>query len=189
RARQVTRIALAEINRKDFNRQVLVTGDVQHEIAAASTTVGRGAIGRRHLPRWLAGAAGRRVLVSDGWTAHIPEKSAYRLGLLSDGWGDVPRYTRRTWSPMPWLLDNPFGGYTVNSLNTAPVLRDFDRRLRPLGLSRADRDTVHRLVSDRVVRALGKEMTGSGVSVPAEIGRWGSDTVRIWVGGRQVAVR
>ncbi|MFC9810142.1 lonely Cys domain-containing protein [Streptomyces griseoaurantiacus] len=188
-ARTVSRVALAEINRKDFNRQVLVTGDVQHEVAAASSTVGRAATGSRYVPRWLAGAAGRRVLVNDGWTGHIPEKSAYRLGLLTDRWGDVPMYTGRSWSPQPWLLDNPFGGFPVNSLNAAPVLRDFDRKLRPLGLPKADRDAIHRLVSARVVRSLGKEMIGSGSSVPASIGRWGSQTAQLWIGERQVRVR
>ncbi|WP_158713248.1 OTU domain-containing protein [Streptomyces sp. NRRL B-12105] len=187
--RTVSRVALAEINRKDFNRQVLVTGDVQHEIAAASTTVGRAATGWRYMPRRLAGAAGRRVRVDDGWTGHLPEKSAYRLGLLTDRWGDVPLYTGRSWSPQPWLLDNPFGGFPVNSLNAAPVLRNFDRRLRPLGLSKADRDAIHRLVSARVVRTLGKEMVGSGSSVPASIGRWGSRTTQIWIGERQVRAR
>ncbi|WFB88509.1 MULTISPECIES: hypothetical protein [Streptomyces] len=185
----VSRTAVAEINRKDTNRQVLVTGDVLHEVAAASTTVGRRAGGWRHTPRSLASAAGRRVLVPGGWVGHMPEKSAYRLGLLTDRWGDVPLYTRRTWSPQPWLADNPFGGFPVNSLDTSPVLRDLDRRLRPLGLSDTDRDMVHRLVSDRVLRALGKEMAGPGASVPARVGRWGSRTLQTWIGERPARVR
>ncbi|MEU9453146.1 lonely Cys domain-containing protein [Streptomyces sp. NPDC048277] len=190
----VSRTAVAEINRKDFNRQVLVTGDVEHEIAAASSTVGRRAIGRRGTPHRMAWNAGRRVRVDDGWTGHIPEKSAYRLLLLTDHWstddqGGVPLYTHRSWSPQPWLLDNPFGGFPVNSLNVASVLLDFDQKLRPLGLSTADRDAVLRLASDRVVRALGKEMVGSGASVTAGVGRWGSETARLWIGDRRARAR
>ncbi|MFK0172080.1 hypothetical protein ACIQU5_25125 [Streptomyces sp. NPDC090306] len=189
RFRAVTRAALAEINRKDLNRQVQIKGDVEHEIAATSTRVGERATGMSRVPRWLAGAAGRRVLVNNGWVGHVPEKSAHRMGLLRDRWGDVPLYTRRTWSPQPWLLDNPFGSFPLTALNTATVLNDFDRQLRPLGLSSNDRDTVHRLISERVVRALGKEMTGGSSSVPARVGRWGSSTANLWVGHRKVRAR
>lgn len=189
RFRAVTRAALAEINRKDLNRQVQIKGDVEHEIAATSTRVGERATGMSRIPHWLAGAAGRRVLVNNGWVGHVPEKSAYRMGLLRDRWGDVPLYTRRTWSPQPWLLDNPFGSFPLTALNTATVLNDFDRQLRPLGLSDNDRDTVHRLISERVVRALGKEMTGGSSSVPARVGRWGSSTANLWVGHRKVRAR
>ncbi|WP_427917245.1 hypothetical protein [Streptomyces sp. cg40] len=189
RFRAVSRTALAEINRKDQGRQVLVTADVDHEIAATSTLVGQRATGVRRLPRWLAGASGRRVLVNDGWVGHVPEKSAYRMGLLRDRWGDVPLYTRRRWSPQPWLLDNPFGSFPLTALDTASVLGDFDRQLRPLGLTGSDRDTVHRLMSERVVRALGKEMTGGSSSVPARVGRWGSSTANLWVGSRKVRAR
>ncbi|MFE2423271.1 hypothetical protein [Streptomyces hokutonensis] len=189
RFRAVTRTALAEINRKDQGRQVLVTADVDHEIAATSTLVGQRATGVRRLPRWLAGASGRRVLVNDGWVGHVPEKSAYRMGLLRDRWGDVPLYTRRRWSPQPWLLDHPFGSFPLTALDTATVLNDFDRQLRPLGLTSSDRDTVHRLMSERVVRALGKEMTGGSSSVPARVGRWGSSTANLWVGSRKVRAR
>ncbi|SEF02853.1 hypothetical protein SAMN05216489_09742 [Streptomyces sp. 3213] len=189
RFRAVSRTALAEINRKDQGRQVLVTADVDHEIAATSTLVGERATGVRRLPRWLAGASGRRVLVNDGWVGHVPEKSAYRMGLLRDRWGDVPLYTRRRWSPQPWLLDHPFGSFPLTALDTATVLNDFDRQLRPLGLTSSDRDTVHRLMSERVVRALGKEMTGGSSSVPARVGRWGSSTANLWIGSRKVRAR
>ncbi|WP_405854208.1 hypothetical protein OG407_01550 [Streptomyces sp. NBC_01515] len=189
RFRAVSRTALAEINRKDQGRQVLVTADVDHEIAATSTLVGERATGVRRLPRWLAGASGRRVLVNDGWVGHVPEKSAYRMGLLRDRWGDVPLYTRRRWSPQPWLLDHPFGSFPLTALDTAAVLNDFDRQLRPLGLTSSDRDTVHRLMSERVVRALGKEMTGGSSSVPARVGRWGSSTANLWIGSRKVRAR
>ncbi|MBO4257591.1 lonely Cys domain-containing protein [Streptomyces griseorubiginosus] len=189
RVRTVVRAAVAEINRKDMGRQVLVLGDVNHEIAAASSAVGRGATRRRWIPKWLAGAAGRRVLVEGGWVGHVPEKNAHRLGLLNDGHGDVPMYTGRSWSPQPWLLDNPFGGFPVNSLNTAAVVADFDRKLRSLGLSSADRDTVQRLATGRVVRALGKDMVGAGASAAGRMGRWGSQTAGVWVGDRLVRTR
>ncbi|WP_262061194.1 lonely Cys domain-containing protein [Streptomyces sp. STR69] len=185
----VSRSAVAEINRKDMGRQVLVNGDVDHEIAVASSVIGERATGWRRIPRRLAGVAGRRVLVGDGWVGHVPEKSAYRLGLLTDRWGDVPLYTARSWSPQPWLLDNPFGSWPVNSLNTSAVLADFDRKVHSLGLSKRDQDTINRLVSERVVRAIGKEMVGAGSSVPARIGRWGSESVNLWVGRRRVRAR
>ncbi|MFH8535021.1 hypothetical protein ACH4GE_42420, partial [Streptomyces tendae] len=185
----VSRVAIAEINRKDWGRQVLVVGDVEHEIAAASSELGLPAAKRDWIPGRLADAAGRRVVNPDGWVGHIPEKYAYRLGLLTDGFGDVPLYKGKLWSPQPWLLDHPFGSWPANGLNTAPVLADFDGRLRRYGLSEAARDTVMRLVSDRVTRALGKEMTGAQLSTPAGIGRWGSQTAQVWLGNRQVRVR
>ncbi|MER7186311.1 hypothetical protein ABT404_43795, partial [Streptomyces hyaluromycini] len=188
--RTVTRTAIAEMTRRDANRHVLVVGDVAHEIAAASSVVGESATRRRLLEGRLAGVAGRRVTVERGWMGHIPERSAYRLGLLKDSYGDVPRYDQgRSWSPQPWLLDHPFGSFPVNSLDATAVLSDFDGKLRPLGLSATDRDTIHRLVSARVARALGKEQRGAGSSVPARLGRWGSETVGVWVGHRPVRVR
>ncbi|MFE7751312.1 hypothetical protein [Streptomyces sp. NPDC057428] len=185
----VSRSAVAEINRKDTGRQVVVTASVAHEVAAVSSKVGERATGSRRVPASLAGAAGRRIELDQGWMGHVPEKSAYRLGLLKDGFGDVPLYTRRSWSPLPWLRDNPFGTWAVNSLDTSAALRQFEEELRPFGLSAADRDQLRRLVSDRVVRAIGKEMTGAGSSVPARIGRWGSRTAQVWIGERQVRLR
>ncbi|MFI8006968.1 hypothetical protein [Streptomyces sp. NPDC086010] len=185
----VSRSAVAEINRKDTGRQVVVTASVAHEVAAVSSRIGERATGSRSVPASLAGAAGRRIELDRGWVGHVPEKSAYRLGLLKDGFGDVPLYTRRSWSPLPWLRDHPFGSWAVNSLDTSAALRQFEEELRPLGLSSADRDQLRRLVSDRVVRAIGKEMTGAGSSVPARIGRWGSQTAQVWIGERQVRLR
>ncbi|MFE3271089.1 hypothetical protein [Streptomyces sp. NPDC059215] len=185
----IARAALTEINRKDLNRQILVIGDVDHEIAAASSTIGEGAVRRRWIPRALAHAAGRDVHVSNGWVGHLPEKSAHRLGLINDPWGDVPLYTNRTWSPHSWSTDHPFGSFPLSGLNTAGVLSDFDKQLRPLGFSAPERDTLSRMVSERIVRALGKEMMGAGTSVPGRIGRWGSRTAQLWIGHRQVRVR
>ncbi|MFJ5263828.1 hypothetical protein ACIQAC_25535 [Streptomyces sp. NPDC088387] len=164
--RVVTRTVVAEINRKDMGRQVLVSGEVQHELVAASVTAGQDVLAG---PSDISGVAGRRATVGNGWWAHVPEKSAYRLNLLEDSYGDVPLYTDRGWSPQLWLAGTPFGGFPVNSLDSTAVLRDFYAKLVPLGLSRTDWDTVQRLVSGRVVRALGKEQAGAGFSVPVRI--------------------
>ncbi|WUH90753.1 hypothetical protein OG900_12040 [Streptomyces sp. NBC_00433] len=189
RSRTVLRTAVAEINRKDTGRQVLVTAPVRHEVAVASERAGAWAHGWSHAPRWMAAASGRTVLLPDGWVGHVPEKSAHRLGLLADSFGEVPLYDGRTWSPLPWLREQPFGSWPVNSLNTADALREFEERLRPLGLSQEDREQLHRLVSDRVVRAIAKEMASTGASVPARVGRWGSQSAQLWLGHRQVKLR
>ncbi|MEU6341906.1 toxin glutamine deamidase domain-containing protein [Streptomyces sp. NPDC046977] len=189
RSATVQRAAIAEISRQDTGRQVLVTAPVNHEIAAASDRIGAWAHGRSHLPASLVGASGRRLVVPNGWLGHLPEKSAYRLGVLKDGFGDVPLYTKRTWSPFPWLRDHPFGSWPVNSLHTAAALRGFEDRLKPLGLSAQDREQLRRLVSSRVVRAINKEMAGTGSSVPARIGRWGAEWAQTWIGHRQVRLR
>ncbi|MFI2380247.1 hypothetical protein ACH5AO_35195 [Streptomyces sp. NPDC018964] len=185
----VSRSALTETIRKDMGRHVLVSASVTHEVAAVSSRIGERASGWSRVPRSMAGAAGRRIEVEHGWAGHLPEKSAHRLGLLKDGFGPVPLYTGRSWSPLPWLREHPFGGWPVNSLDTTAALRAFEERLLPLGLPAEDRDQLRRLVSDRVVRTIGKEMTGSGASMPGRIGRWGSQTVQAWVGTRRMRIR
>ncbi|MEV5244686.1 toxin glutamine deamidase domain-containing protein [Streptomyces werraensis] len=184
----VQRSAVSEITRRDSGRHVLVSAAVQHEIAVASDRIGAWAYGSRHVPAALAGAAGTRIVIPEGWLGHIPEKSAYRLGILDDAFGDVPLYRQRTWSPFPWLR-GAFGSWPLNSLNTAAALRRFEEQLTPLGLTTQDREQLRRLVSGRVMRAIGKEMAGTGASVPARIGRWGSEWARTWVGHRQVRLR
>ncbi|MDH3039213.1 hypothetical protein [Streptomyces sp. TRM75561] len=185
----VSRSALTETIRKDAGRHVLVSASVTHEVAAVSSRIGERASGWSRVPRSMAGAAGRRIEVEHGWAGHLPEKSAHRLGLLRDVFGPVPLYTGRSWSPLPWLREHPFGSWPLNSLDTTAALREFERQLLTLGLPAADRDQVRRLVSDRVVRTIGKEMTGSGASMPGRIGRWGSQTVQAWVGTRRMRVR
>ncbi|MGI5404617.1 hypothetical protein ACQEVG_35200 [Streptomyces sp. CA-135486] len=180
--------ASADVSRSDSGHQVLVSGNADHEVAAASTALGTMSAANSPLvPRSLGGAAGRRVLVPGGWIGHLPEKSAVELGLIQDGFGPVPRYANHLWTPQGWLPTGRFGSYPVNALNTAAVLADFDRQLSRLFARESDRDTVRRLVSGRVVRAMRGEMSGAGASVPARIGRWGWDIGR--VGGRQVRVR
>ncbi|WP_406398019.1 hypothetical protein OH805_03650 [Streptomyces sp. NBC_00879] len=184
----LTLSASSEFSRSDASRKVLVSGNADHEVAAASTALGTMSAAQSLLvPRSLGGAAGRRVLVPGGWIGHLPEKSAVELGLIQDGFGPVPRYANHVRTPQGWLPTGHFGGYPVNALNTAAVLAEFDRQLGKLFTRESDRDTVRRLVSGRVVRAMRGEMSGGGASVAARTGRWGWDFLR--VGGRQVRVR
>ncbi|MFI9042245.1 hypothetical protein [Streptomyces sp. NPDC053726] len=183
----VTRTVVADMNRKGFTHQILVSGTVEHWLALASSLLGTAAVGKPFVPRWLAGAAGEMTSVPGGWLAHVPEKSAHRIGLIDDGMGDIPRYTRQTWSPQPWLRGNSFGTYPVNHLDTTAVLSAFDRRVRGLGLDDAGSERVRTLVTSRVLRSLNKEMSGSGSSVPVSTGRWGWHTLRI--GSRYGRVR
>ncbi|XVV33676.1 hypothetical protein ACQPXT_05440 [Streptomyces sp. CA-100214] len=185
----VQRSAVTEVTRRDGGRHVLVAASLLHEFAAASDRLGTWAHRVAHLPTSLASAAGSRVVVLDGLLAHVPEKNAHRLGALNDAFGDVPLYKRRSWSPFPWLR-GAFGGWPVNPLNTAAALKRFEEQLAPLGLTTQDREQLRRLVSGRVMRAMGKEMSGgTGASVPARIGRWGAQWAETWVGHRQVRLR
>ncbi|MFF0515217.1 hypothetical protein [Streptomyces sp. NPDC004250] len=185
----VQRSAVTEVTRRDGGRHVLVAASLLHEFAAASDRLGTWAHRVPHLPTSLASAAGSRVVVPDGLLAHVPEKNAHRLGALKDAFGDVPLYKRRSWSPFPWLR-GAFGGWPVNPLNTAAALKRFEEQLAPLGLTTQDREQLRRLVSGRVMRAMGKEMSGgTGASVPARIGRWGAQWAETWVGHRQVRLR
>ncbi len=187
RSRTVTRSFVHDMNRKGFGHQVLVSGTAEHWLALASSLLGSAAVGRPLVPGWLASAAGRMTRVPGGWLAHVPEKSAHLVGLIDDGMGEVPRYTRERWSPQPWLADNNFGTYAVNALDPSAVLAAFERRVATLGLDDAGLERVRTLVSSRVVRALDKEMTGGGTSVPARTGAWGWHSVRL--GKRQVRIR
>ncbi|MFF0683809.1 hypothetical protein ACFYVW_35225 [Streptomyces tendae] len=185
----VQRSAVSEVTRRDSGRHVLVAASLLHEFAAASDRLGTWAHRAPHMPTFLASAAGSRVVVPDGLLVHVPEKNAHRLGALKDAFGDVPLYKRRSWSPFPWLR-GAFGGWPVNPLNTAAALKRFEERLAPLGLTTQDREQLRRLVSGRVMRAVGKEMSGgTGASVPARIGRWGAEWAETWVGHRQVRLR
>ncbi|WP_299531703.1 hypothetical protein [uncultured Streptomyces sp.] len=183
----VVRIAVSDMNRKGFGHQVLVAGTAEHWFALASSWVGASAVGMSFVPKSLAGAAGSRTTVPGGWQAHVPEKSAYEVGLIEDGLGDVPRYTQRSWSPQPWLNGHGFGTYPVDSLDASAALAAFDQEVAKLGLGDDDRERVRALVSSRVARSLGKEMTGSGSSVPVRTGGWGWSGGRI--GGRNARVR
>ncbi|OWA13237.1 hypothetical protein B9W62_00480 [Streptomyces sp. CS113] len=185
----VQRSAVSEVTRRDGGRHALVAASLLHEFAVASDRLGTWALSVPHLPASLASAAGSRVVVPDGLLVHVPEKNAHRLGALKDAFGEVPLYKQRSWSPFPWLR-GAFGGWPVNPLNTAAALKRFEEQLAPLGLTTQDREQLRRLVSGRVMRAMGKEMSGgTGASVPARIGRWGAEWAETWVGHRQVRLR
>ncbi|MEU3185087.1 hypothetical protein ABZ707_12925 [Streptomyces sp. NPDC006923] len=187
KSRTVIRTVVADMNRKGFGHHVLAGGTAEHWLALASSLLGTGAVGKPFVPKWLAGAAGQRTTVPGGWLAHVPEKSAYAIGLLDDGLGEMPRYTELSWSPQPWLKGNNFGTYPVNSLNPLDVLAAFNRKVSTLGLDSAGQERIRTLVSARVMRSLDKEMTGVGSSVPVRTGAWGWHSVRI--GSRHVRVR
>ncbi|MFB7293139.1 alpha/beta hydrolase [Actinacidiphila glaucinigra] len=189
-AEVVRRTATSEITRTDAGHQVLVVAPVLHEVAALSSRVGYQMAGSPVVPASLAGVAGAKLEFPQGLLAHIPEKSAHLLKVLDDGLGDVPRYNERwTWRPMPWLAEHRFGSWPVNVPDTSQAAVQFAEGLRSLGVSREEQDHLRALLSQRVVRALNKEMTRTGSSVPAHIGRWGSRKAGIWIGGRPVRLR
>ncbi|MET9442317.1 hypothetical protein [Streptomyces sp. NPDC006610] len=183
----VNRSVVADLNLKGFGHQVLITGTVEHWAAMTSSVLGTSAGGSSLVPGYFAGAAGTVVQVPGGWQAHVPEKSAHRLGLIDDGMGDVPRYTRDSWSPQPWLNGNSFGAYPVNSLDPTDVLAAFQRKVARLGLDDQERERIRLLVTSRVLRALNRELTGNGATALARSGGWGWGSVRI--GSRRARVR
>ncbi|WP_327167286.1 hypothetical protein [Streptomyces subrutilus] len=185
--RTLTRGIVADLNLKSFGHQVLVTGTVEHRTAMVSSMLGTTAARLPFVPSSLAGAAGAVVTVPGGWLAHVPEKSAHLLGLLDDGMGDVPRYTAKSWSPQPWTHGNSFGAYPVNSLDPTDVLSAFQAEVRGLGLDDDAREDIRRHVTSRVLRALHRELTGTGTSAPSRTGGWGWGGARI--GSRRARVR
>ncbi|MGW4670772.1 WXG100-like domain-containing protein [Streptomyces sp. NPDC004324] len=187
KAEFVQRSAAWTVNRKDVGgRQVVVSAPVEHTYAAASSRVGTGAHGPL-VPDALSDAYGETRL--SRWVGVVGHKAAYQLGVLRDGYGEVPRHDEVTWSELPWLRQVQFGGWPVNSPNPAGALSRIEARLRPLGLSDDDAERLRRLVSGRVVRALNNEMAGPGVALPARIGRRVSETIPVRVGSREVQLR
>ncbi|MFI0507666.1 lonely Cys domain-containing protein [Streptomyces albogriseolus] len=188
----VVRTVVADMNRKGFTHQVLVAGDVQHWFALFTSRLGTGrvgtaAAGSAPVPRSLAGAAGTALTSPGGLLGHLPEKSAHRMGLIDDGMGDVPRYTRQVWMPQPWMRGAAFGTYVVNALDPTDVLLAFDERIGRLGLDDESRERIRQLVTGRATRALKGEMTTTGPSTLVKAGGWGWDSVRI--GSRRVRAR
>ncbi|MFC4508395.1 hypothetical protein [Streptomyces vulcanius] len=187
-SRTVVRSVAAEMNLKGFSRQVLVAATAEHEFAMVSSTVGTSAAGKWFVPGAMADAAGVTVSVPGGMMAHVAEKDAHALGVIEDGMGEVPRYASRPWAPRAWLATHSFGTYPVNALDPEEVLSAFDEKaVDLLGLDNLGRERVRTLVSSRVQRALGKEMTGGGWSTPVRTGALGWGSVR--VGHRSVRVR
>ncbi|MFC9160656.1 lonely Cys domain-containing protein [Streptomyces fungicidicus] len=188
----VVRTVVADMNRKGFTHQVLVAGDVQHWFALFAGRLGTGRIGTAAagsalVPRSLAGAAGTALNSPGGLLGHLPEKSAHRMGLIDDGLGDVPRYTRQVWTPQPWMRGAAFGTYAVNALDPTDVLLAFDKRIGKLGLDDESRERIRQLVTARATRALKGEMTTTGPSTLVKAGGWGWDSIRI--GSRRVRAR
>ncbi|WP_392896913.1 hypothetical protein [Streptomyces sp. LN699] len=186
-SRTLARSVVADLNLKSFGHQVLITGTVEHGTAMVSSMLGATAARLPVVPSSLAGAAGSVTTVPGGWLAHVPEKSAHLLGLLDDGMGDVPRYTAKGWSPQPWTRGNSFGTYPVNTLDPTDVLAAFQAKVRALGVDDDAQEDIRRHVTSRVLRALHREMTGTGTSAPARTGGWGWGSVRI--GGRRARIR
>ncbi|MCY0941816.1 hypothetical protein OTB23_10805 [Streptomyces sp. H34-AA3] len=183
----LTRSVVADLNLKSFGHQVLVTGTVEHWAVMVSTMLGTTAARLPGVPASFAGAAGSVTSVPGGWLAHVPEKSAHLLGILDDGMGDVPRYTGTGWSPQPWTRGNTFGTYPVNTLDPTDVLSAFQTKVRALGLDEDAQEDIRRQVTSRVLRALHREATGTGTSLPSRTGGWGWGAVRI--GSRRARVR
>lgn len=177
-----------EIARQDKSHQVLVSGTAEHDIAVASSALGgtTGA-GSRLVPGTLANAAGRRVAVPGGWMGLLSEHTAVTLNLIDDGWGTAPLYDAQTWSPQPWLVGNTLCTYPLGELDPSEVMASFDQALRGLSLPESDHDTVLRLVSGRLLRALRGEMENAGQTIPLRTGHWGWDGLRI--GTRRARLR
>ncbi|WEH43419.1 lonely Cys domain-containing protein [Streptomyces sp. AM 2-1-1] len=173
---EVVRSVVAEINRKDQGHHVVVAADITHYFLTAA--------GSPAAPRRVRGREGT---VPGGVLMHLPEKTAHRLKVLDDGLGDVPMYAESPWTSQPWMDDDPFGGFPVNSLDTAEVLGRFARALHGSGMDTTSAQSIRALVSARIGRALGKEMIGAGTSVLIRSGRYGWGTVNI--GGRSLRVR
>ncbi|HZX38658.1 MAG TPA: hypothetical protein VFF37_10060, partial [Streptomyces sp.] len=187
---QVTSMtAAAGVLRIHIGRGMLVSATAHHELAAASSSLGTmSAVNKPYIPDTFADAAGYKVTIPGGWTGVVPEKSAFELGLQRDGFGPVPRYSRFVWMPQPWMEGRRFGTYAVNTLDAAGVLARFEAKLGGLFTRESDREAIRKLVSARVTRTLRGEMTaGGGATVPARVGRWGWDVLR--VGGRTVRVK
>ncbi|MEU6483646.1 hypothetical protein [Streptomyces sp. NPDC046887] len=187
RSLTLSRAVVADLNLKSFGHQVLVSGTVEHRLAMISSMLGTTAAHLPLVPSSLAGAAGSVVSVPGGWLAHVPEKSAHLLGILDDGLGPVPRYTADAWSPQPWMRGNTFGTYPVNGLDPTAVLADFQAQVAALGLDDHALEHIRQQVTARVLRALHRELTGTGASTATRSGGWGWRQVRI--GGRRARVR
>ncbi|MEU3795541.1 hypothetical protein AB0F07_38100 [Streptomyces fructofermentans] len=171
------------VTRKDSGYQVVVAVPVNLTVAAVSSVLG---VGPRVVSWPEPGSA--MAVHRDTMTLSLPA-SARLEGMERTPFGPMPRYDTVHWSPPPWLRQVPFGGWPVNALNPAQSLAAFERQVRRLGLADHDVEHLRWLVSDRVVRALDGEMAGPGVSVPVQVGRWGSTHLRAWFASRQVQLR
>ncbi|MGW2892547.1 EndoU domain-containing protein [Streptomyces griseoruber] len=180
----VVRTVTWDANADDGRHHVLVAGDTRHDLAGSVRV--EGLLRPVLAPFRPGGPQGVRLTLPDSYLGHLGEKSAHRLGLLRDGLGEVPLYTSPTWAMSPWWQGYSFGSYPVNTLDAAPVLADFDRQLRALRASEADRERVRSLVTPRALRALREQMTAGGTTGRTRIGRW---TLGVPLGRRVVGLR
>ncbi|MFD4577761.1 hypothetical protein ACFWNK_36505 [Streptomyces sp. NPDC058417] len=187
KSRTVTRTVTSEISRSDEGYQVLVSGDTQHDVLAATRTDGVLSPAYDLFTFFRSRWAGRRLTFAADWLGHLPEKAAHRLGLIRDTLGEVPRYVEKVWRKPDWLLAHPFGSYPVNTLDTSEVLGDFDRALRALNADDAGRERARSLVGARTVRALREQMVSSGAPSPVRVGRL--NLGRLHLGGRSGTLR
>lgn len=170
----------------DNYHQFLIGADVRVDMAAkAKWTAAFGLLGS-HL---LGGNApvGQRLVLPAGYLGHVPEPSAYRLGLVQDGLPAAPEFKERAWVLPPWLRDNIFGSHPINALDTSELQTEILPQLRRLGFDEADLALVRTALTPRATRALLTEMSGVGVTVTARgsvMHQWG-----VTIGGRELSVR
>ncbi|MFF7580964.1 hypothetical protein ACFZBE_39335 [Streptomyces sp. NPDC008061] len=187
RSETTRRAAYGELNVSSRGRHFLVTADVAHEIATASSRLGERMHDTPYVPS-LGGVAGQRVTIPRGVYGHMREADAHLHKVVTDHLGEVPRYSGgKKWRPL--LVTSPFASWPANSLDIAEPLAQFQRELDRLGLAREDLEQLQRLVSHHVMLAVGKGTTGRGTSMPARIGRWGSQAQEWWFGKQKVRLR
>ncbi|MER5596018.1 hypothetical protein [Streptomyces sp. NPDC002265] len=186
-ARTVRREIYEEVNRVDSRPHFLLAAPLEYRLAVDATSIGRWAQGAPFVPRSLSGgSAGRTMVVENGWWGQISEPEAYKNRVVENHFGDLPRYTRENWVPNPWAAESAGTSWPVNALDMAEPLADFERQLGRLGLTEEHRAQLRAFASDRMVLAMGKAAKATGVSMPARIGRWGSESLEMWVGDRKV---
>ncbi|MGI5255459.1 hypothetical protein [Actinacidiphila glaucinigra] len=189
-AKTVRREVYEEVNRVDNRPHLLLAAPLEYKLAVDATSIGRWAQEAPFVPRSLSGAsAGRTMVVENGWWGQISEPEAYKSRVVANHFGDLPRYTREKWVPNPWAAESAGTSWPVNTLDTAEPLAEFERQLKRLGLSDEHQAQLRAFASDRMVLAMGKTAKATGVSIPARIGRWGSESLEMWVGDQKVRLR
>ncbi|MFD9053153.1 hypothetical protein [Streptomyces zaomyceticus] len=174
--KELTLQATSEIQRHDLGHQVMVVGDTEHLIAARSSPFSRYMDGSTGM-LGSALSAGRKVHVPDGWIGHLPERTAAELRVTGTMLPIPPQYNAHRWLPDRWIIDHPFGGYPVNTLETSQAQLAFGQVLAGLGVDLALRDTVMRTISSRGVRGLRHALRSGHILVPARGRALSSDGV------------
>ncbi|MFE4453468.1 hypothetical protein [Streptomyces sp. NPDC056796] len=167
----VSRRALADANMvytpPEGSGFLLVTADTEHEVVGMVR--GDGLLRPLHdlATSMRSHWAGRLVRFPSDFYAHVPERTAHRLGWLRDHLGQVPLYTERRWEPL--LQDDPMGRYPVNSLDTADIHARFDRLMRSAGVDSASREAIGALLNPRMMRTLRDQASSTGKLVRAAL--------------------